>query len=113
MRQSRRTFEIQSDAVGRVTELEGAADFNSISGKATIFWGEEDGASGRYPPEYTEQLKQMRRLVKRVREQRVGKSAIGWQTGCAPRLRSALVTAPLKRSSFHTITNMAGIYRDV
>jgi len=47
-------------------ELLGAADFNSISGKATIFWGEEEGAPGRYPPEYAAQLKKMRRLVKRV-----------------------------------------------
>jgi len=49
------------------TALTGAADFNSISGKATIFWGEEDGAPGRYPPEYAAQLKKMRRLVKRVK----------------------------------------------
>lgn len=50
----------------RGDELLGAADFNSISGKATIFWGEEEGAPGRYPPEYAEQLKKMRKLVKRV-----------------------------------------------
>ncbi len=49
------------------TALAGAADFNSISGKATIFWGEEDGMPGRYPPEYAAQLKKMRRLVKRVK----------------------------------------------
>jgi hypothetical protein len=48
-------------------ELLGAADFNSISGKATIFWGEEEGAPGRYPPEYAAQLKNMRRLVQRVK----------------------------------------------
>ena len=47
-------------------ELLGAADFNSISGKATIFWGEEDNI-GRYPPEYAAQLKQMRRLMQRVK----------------------------------------------
>jgi hypothetical protein len=52
---------------GGRTALTGAADFNSISGKATIFWGEEDGAPGRYPPEYAAQLKKMRRLVKRVK----------------------------------------------
>lgn len=47
-------------------ELLGAADFNSISGKSTIFWGEENNI-GRYPPEYAAQLKQMRRLMHRVK----------------------------------------------
>jgi hypothetical protein len=51
----------------RPEELLGAADFNSISGKATIFWGEEEGVPGRYPPEYAAQLKKMRKLVKRVK----------------------------------------------
>lgn len=51
----------------RPEELLGAADFNSISGKATIFWGEEDGVPGRYPREYAAQLKKMRKLVKRVK----------------------------------------------
>lgn len=48
-------------------ELLGAADYNTISGKATIFWGEEDGMPGRYPPAYAAQLKKMRRLVQQVK----------------------------------------------
>jgi len=46
----------------------GAAAFNSVSGQAKIFWGEEDGMPGRYPPEYAKQLKRMRELMRTVRE---------------------------------------------
>jgi hypothetical protein len=53
--------------VSRRSKLLGAADFHSISGKATVFWGEEEGAPGRYPREYARQLKRMRRLVQRVK----------------------------------------------
>jgi len=58
---------VRSPAEPRADELLGAADYNTISGKATIFWGEEDGMPGRYPPAYAAQLKKMRRLVKRVK----------------------------------------------
>jgi len=55
------------DAEPQADELLGAADYNTISGKATIFWGEEDGMPGRYPPAYAAQLKKMRRLVQQVK----------------------------------------------
>ena len=55
------------DTEPRADELLGAADYNTISGKATIFWGEEDGMPGRYPPAYAAQLKKMRRLVQQVK----------------------------------------------
>jgi hypothetical protein len=54
-------------AEGPSDELLGAADYNSISGIGKIFWGEEEGAPGRYPPAYAAQLKKMRRLMQRVR----------------------------------------------
>eukprot|EP00960_Hanusia_phi_P070665 767360-Hanusia_phi.AAC.1 len=46
----------------------GAGAFNSVSGQAKVFWGEEDGMPGRYPPEYAKQLKRMRELMRTVRE---------------------------------------------
>ena len=41
-----------------------AGQYGSISGMTHIFWGEQEGMPGRYPPEYAQQLKSMRTLIK-------------------------------------------------
>ncbi|KAJ1482947.1 SRCR-like domain-containing protein [Baffinella frigidus] len=43
-----------------------AGQYGSISGMTHIFWGEQDGMPGRYPPEYAQQLKSMRTLIKQI-----------------------------------------------
>eukprot|EP00961_Rhodomonas_salina_P204439 2758508-Rhodomonas_salina.3 len=51
------------------TELVGASDFNSVSGQTHVFWGEDPELHvGRYPPEYARQMKQMRLLMKRLKQ---------------------------------------------
>ena len=74
--------------------LLGAADFNSISGQGTIFWGEEEGSPGRYPPEYAAQMKRMRRLVKRVKlNNDRSKALLGEEAATLREIRREMATA--------------------
>ena len=53
-------------SVGGTQLLSGGAagQYGSISGMTHIFWGEQEGMPGRYPPAYAQQLKSMRTLIK-------------------------------------------------
>jgi len=53
---------------GEESELLGAGDYNSISGQTTVYWGPGDLRVGRYPPEYAQQMKQMRLLMRRLKD---------------------------------------------